>query len=195
MLTEILIIALIAAYIIRYVTKPRFARNAVIYIGSLNYVDGTIPMHKILRFKKVKLGDFNKFRYLWNPFKPLTIGRDEYLTISVSAAKGYRIVCNERFPWYTAHELESKDRHKLARIGSPKELYEAMRKWTDKSLLIKEIPPVDVIKDDKKKTNKRTIKANGTYYYVDASTKITEVGGESVAKDIERAKIFCYTTE
>ena len=70
-----------------------------------------------------------------------------------------------------------------------------MRKWTDKSLLIKEIPPVDVIKDDKKKTNKRTIKANGTYYYVDASTKITEVGGESVAKDIERAKIFCYTTE
>ena len=120
--TEILLIALIAAYIIRYFTKPRFAQNAVIYIGRLSFVDEGSPKHKILRFQKVNLNQYNKFKYLWNPFKPLTAGPDSALLISVSAAKGSKIVCNENFPWYIAAELESKERSKLDRIDRPADL-------------------------------------------------------------------------
>ena len=193
--TEILLIALIAAYIIRYFTKPRFAQNAVIYIGRLSFVDEGSPKHKILRFQKVNLNQYNKFKYLWNPFKPLTAGPDSALLISVSAAKGSKIVCNENFPWYIAAELESKERSKLDRIDRPADLYEAMKRWTNKTLLIKEILPKDVIKEDKKKTNKRTIKTSGTYYCVGATVELTKGKVEDVAKTIRRAKIFCYTTE
>ena len=70
-----------------------------------------------------------------------------------------------------------------------------MKRWTNKTLLIKEILPKDVIKEDKKKTNKRTIKTSGTYYCVGATVELTKGKVEDVAKTIRRAKIFCYTTE
>lgn len=187
MLTEIILIALIAAYIIRYFTKPRFAPNAVIYIGSLS-TDGE-GKHKISRFKKIELKQFNKFKYLWNPFKPLTVGADTHLAISISAAKGNRIICNSKFPWYTTGELISKERNKLARIEKPKDLYDAMKTWKEKSLTIKEIDPANIIK-----AGNRIIKSSGTYYCVDVNTASMKGEIKDIAKKIEKAKIFCYTT-
>lgn len=195
LLTEILLIALIAAYIIRYVTKPRFAKNAVIYIGNISYVADGIPKHKIYNLKRFELSRFNKFIYLWNPFIPLTVGADKNLPISVSAAKGCKIICNSPFPWYIAAELESKERSKVDKIDKPKDLYEAMNRWANKSLLIKEILPKDVIKDDKKKSNKKLIKTSSTYYCVGASVDFEKGMVKGVAKTIRKAKIFCYTAE
>lgn len=192
--TEILLAALIIAYIIRYFTKPRFAPNASIYIGTLTVANDSIPRHKISNFKQVELKQFNRFRYLWNPFKPLTVGADSNLSISVSAAKANRIICNAKFPWYSTDELISVEKMKLNEISRPKVLSDAMKKWREKSLKIKEIKTTKIDAGKKKNKDKKIIKISSVYYCVDAKVELVDGVHGGKTEKIKKAKIFCYST-
>ncbi len=89
--TEMILLALVTAYIIRYITKPRFSKKAVLYVGTITFSDTGLGAH-LMTLKKHKLKPYNNFKNLWNPFKPLTVNVGG---ISVSAEKNIRI---SKFP-------------------------------------------------------------------------------------------------
>lgn len=97
MFIELAAAATLAAWIILVATKPRFAKNAALYVGDVIYQDGN-NTHLIRSFRKVFLRKYNSLRYLWK-FKK----KAEVITISgisIRADYGNRILCETAMPWY-----------------------------------------------------------------------------------------------
>lgn len=136
LILEILLLAAIIAYIIRYFTKARFASNGVLYVGSIVRNRGTAGTHRLELFE-VHLKQFNKFKNLWNPFKELTVSANG---VNITAAKGNRIICNEAFPWYS-DGIRPKAR--TIRIDSPKDVVNYCQE--NDELVIHEIKTVRVM--------------------------------------------------
>lgn len=188
LLTEIILLVLVVSYIVRYITKPRFASGAAIYIGNLRY-DSESGKHTIVSFKRIELKKFNKFRYLWNPFKLLTVGPENSdLTISISALKNNKISCNSSFPWYIADELISKD-PRIAGIETPQDIIDVMKASGGRSLKIKQIDSRNV-----RDKGDRTICMNASKYYC-VKAELENAAGQykQTVRKIMAAKIFCYT--
>ena len=141
-------------------------------------------MNVSFTFKK-----FNKFRYLWNPFKLLTVGPENSdLTISISALKNNKISCNSSFPWYIADELISKD-PRIARIETPQDIIDVMKASGGRSLKIKQIDSRNV-----RDKGDRTICMNASKYYC-VKAQLENAAGQykQTVRKIMAAKIFCYT--
>ncbi len=173
---ELLLLAAVIAYIVRYFTKPRFAPNAVLYVGRANRIrkEGG---HRI-KLKEIRLGQFNKFKYLWNPFKELIVSANG---VSITAAKGGKVLCNEKFPWYSGG-LRPKD--KTIRISTPRDV---MAHCGRSELAVEEILPTSVMSKQDKKLSQNT------YYLIKA--KVTHVAvGSGKMEVIDSAVVICYST-
>lgn len=183
--TEIILIALIIAYIVRYVTKPRFASNAALYTGTIRFSDEGLGSH-ILSLRKYKLKPYNSFKNLWNPFKPLTVSVGGIL---ISAENGGRIICREASPWFMTDELQSSQMD--GEIEHPKDICDKLRQISDGYISVNEIEPSNIKGEGDKILRMNT----RSYYCVRASV---EYGEGSVAKEARRiysAKIFCYAND
>ncbi len=181
LLLEILIISAIIAYIIRYITKPRFAPNGVLYVGSITRNRRLVGTHYI-GLSEIGLARYNKFKNLWNPFKPLTVNAGG---VSITAVKGNRIQCNEAFPWYSSG-ISAKQR--TLRIGSPKDVVNICAE-TNNDLLINEIKPTTVMDEQQR----AIMQDDSVYYFVNADITYEKMGSRQI-EVIDSAVAFCYST-
>ncbi len=177
---EILILALIIAYIVRYITKPRFATNGVLYVGSITRNRGTSGTHS-MELREVQLKQFNKFGNLWNPFKELTVSANG---VNVTAVKGNKISCNELFPWY-ADEIKPKAR--TITINSPKDVVNYCQEHDE--LVINEIKTTKVMDQQ----NRVISQDDSVYYFVRADIDYVKSGTKQI-EVIDSAVAFCYST-
>lgn len=177
---EILIIAAIVAYIVRYFTKARFASNGVLYVGSIARNRGTAGTHR-LELIEIHLNQFNKFKNLWNPFKELTVSAGG---VNITAAKGNRIICNEPFPWYS-DGIRPKAR--MIRIESPKDVVNYCQE--NDELVIHEIKTVRVMDEQ----NRALSQDDSVYYFARADISYVKVGAKQT-EVIDSAVAFCYST-
>ena len=180
LLIEVILLAAIIAYIIRYFTKPRFASNAVLYVGSIQLNRGRAHTHS-LDLYGFPLKKFNKFKNLWNPFKELNVSVSG---INITAAKGNRIICNEPFPWYSD---AIKPQSRTVMISSPQDIVDYCQEKDD--LLIQEIRTVTVMDEQ----NRIIYMDDSVYYFVKAEI-VYRNAGSSRREVIESAMVFCYTT-
>ncbi len=180
LILEILILAAIVAYIIRYFTKPRFAPNAVLYVGSISY-----QMHKhgthAMELTEIYLNQYNKFKNLWNPFKDLTVYANG---VSITAAKGNLIICNELFPWFSDGV---KSKSPTVKISSPKDVVNYCQEKSE--LVIHEIKPTQVMDEQ----NRLISQDDSVYYFVKADVTHVKIGGKQ-KEIIDSAVAFCYST-
>lgn len=177
---EILLIAAIIAYIVRYFTKARFAFNGVLYVGSLERNRSVAGTHR-LELREIQLKQFNKFKNLWNPFKELTVSAGG---VNITAAKGNRIICNELFPWYSDG---IKPKARTIRIDSPKDVVNYCQEHDE--LVIHEIKTVRVMDEQ----NRVISQDDSVYYFARADITYVKVGPKQ-AEVIDSAVAFCYST-
>jgi len=183
--TEIILLALVIAYIIRYITKPRFSKKAVLYIGTITFSDTGLGAH-LMTLKKHKLKPYNNFKHLWNPFKPLTVNVGG---ISVSAEKNNRIKCNEKFPWFMTSELMSD--YIDGDIDHPEKICEKIKSLAENYIEVREIEPANI-----RGEGDNIIKMNSQVYYcVKAQAEYGEGEFAKEARRINSAKIICYTSD
>ena len=180
LILEILLLAAIIAYIVRYFTKARFASNGVLYVGSIARNRGTAGTHR-LELLEVHLKQFNKFKNLWNPFKELTVSANG---VNITAAKGNRILCNEAFPWYS-DGIRPKAR--TIRIDSPKDVVNYCQE--NDELVIHEIKTVRVMDEQ----NRMISQDDSVYYFARAVITYVKVGTKQT-EVIDSAVAFCYST-
>ena len=177
---EILLIALLVAYVIRYFTKARFAPNAVLYVGSIDRSSKDIGTHRI-SLHEVPLKGYNTFFNLWNPFKELTVIADG---ISITAAKGGKIICNESFPWYSDM---AKPKKSSIRIMSPKDIVEYCDEHDE--MIIHEIKPTSVMDSQ----DSLVSQDDSVYYFINADIGYAKIGNKRM-EVIESAVAFVYST-
>ena len=183
--TEIILLALVTAYITRYVTKPRFSKKAALYVGTITFSDTGLGTH-LLTLKKHKLRQYNRFKNLWNPFKPLTVSVGG---ISVSAEKNNRIKCREKFPWFMESELKSEQID--GDIDHPEKICDKIKSLAENYIEVREIEPSNI-----RGEGDRVIKMNSLVYYcVKAQAEYGEGEFAKEARRINSAKIFCYTSD
>ncbi len=180
LIIEILLLAAIIAYIVRYFTKARFASNGVLYVGSISRNRGTAGTHRI-ELLEVHLKQFNKFKNLWNPFKELTVSANG---VNITAAKGNRILCNEPFPWYS-DGIRPKAR--TIDISSPKDVVNYCQE--NDELVIHEIKTVRVMDEQ----NRIISQDDSVYYFARADISYVKVGTKQT-EVIDSAVAFCYST-
>ncbi|MBQ3870537.1 MAG: hypothetical protein II777_08310 [Clostridia bacterium] len=177
---EFILVAVIAAYLIRYFTKARFDPNGVLYVGSIDLYSGMggNRTHS-LELRKIRLNRYNKFKYLKNPFKELSISASG---VKITAAKGNQIICNNRFPWYSS-AVVPKDVNFV--INSPDDIIS----YCDDHdyLIIKEIKPETVMNEQ----DRRITLDNTIFYFVDAEISYSKNNGKQT-EVIENATAFCY---
>lgn len=180
LILEILLLVAIIAYIVRYFTKARFASNGVLYVGSIARNMRTAGTHR-LELLEVHLKQFNKFKNLWNPFKELTVSANG---VSITAAKGNRILCNEAFPWYS-DGIRPKAR--MIRIDSPKDVVNYCQE--NDELVIHEIKTIRVMDEQ----NRMISQDDSVYYFARADITYVKVGAKQT-EVIDSAVAFCYST-
>ena len=180
LILEILIIVAIIAYIVRYITKPRFASNAVLYVGSITR-SVTKPGVHLMELREVNLKPFNTFKNLWNPFKELTVSANG---VKITAVKGSRIRCEEPFPWYSDGITPKQ---KTLSVNSPKDV---VNYCLDRDEIeIQEIKPTCVMDAQ----NAVISQDESVYYFVRAS--VGYVGkAQNQMEVIEDAIALCYST-
>ena len=180
LLIEILIVAAIIAYIIRYFTKARFAEGAALYVGTIvRYASH--PRTHIMEMTPCELAPFNTFSNLWNPFKELTVSVNG---VSITALSGGKIMCNEEFPWYSD---AVKPKSRTVRIECPKDISDYCDEKSE--ILIDEIKTVNVMDEQ----NRIITQDDSVYYFVKAEVNYTNVGSRQT-EVIEEAVVFCYST-
>lgn len=178
LLLEILLIAAIIAYIIRYFTKARFAGNMALYIGTLSYSSFRGRGGHCVELAKVPLAPYNKFKNLWNPFKELTV---PIRGINFTAMKGGRISCGEGFPWY-ADSIRSRERSVV--IRSPQDVVDYYQE-KGRELDIDEFRRTQVMDEQN-----ATVSSDESVYYA-VGAELGKPRGSTV-EVIESATIFCY---
>ena len=180
LIIEILLLAAIISYVVRYFTKPRFAPNGVLYVGSISLNRSTSGTHRI-ELVEVPLVQFNKFKNLWNPFKELTVSANG---VNITAAKGNMILCNEAFPWYS-DGIRPKTRS--IRIETPKDVVNYCQEKDE--LVIHEIKTVRVMDEQ----NRMISQDDSVYYFARADITYAKVGTRQI-EVIDSAVAFCYST-
>ncbi len=184
LIIELLVVALIVAYVIRYKCKAKFAPNGVLYIGNISLTNIGSSRAHLMDMVEVHLNQYNKFKYLWNPFKELTVQTENGMTIT--AKKGNRIYCHENFPWGCRMV---KPLVRTVNIQSPKDIVRYCSENDSGEIRIQEIPATCVMDEQ----NPIISQDDSVYYfaridpiYVNSGTKQTEV--------IDSAIVFCYST-
>ncbi len=182
LLLELLLIAAVTAYLIRYFTKARFPENAVLCIGDVTY-NSFRKNHTLENFCAYPLKQYNTFRCLWNPFRELTVPVGG--TVPVTALHGGRIRCEKEFPWYGA-SIQPED-PMLRNLRTAQDVLEYLQ--VNEHLKLKEIQPHNVIDD----INTVLVQDEGQFYIVDADVQLRKMIGGGEKRTLDYGTIICYT--
>ena len=184
LLIEVAFLTVLTIWLILYFKKPRFAKNAKLYVGEIRF-DHEDRTHEIRNFRVKNLSSFNRFKYLWRFKKDAEVVTAH--GIRIRAEHNGRIVCEEMMPWYR-DRVTPIDFMIPAR--TPAELLSYFSHA--RSLFINEFNTVDTINGDQ---NHSIGPANHTdpHYIVvpDAHNGVEQEDDRIV---LNRGKIIIYTT-
>lgn len=175
LLLEVLILAYAVAQVYTTVNKPRFLKNATLYLGDLTH-SGTRGnrYHEIGTFKPVALDQYNKFKYRFRLIPtmktkiiPLQNG------VSISAGDGGSILCHGQV-WYRG-EITPVQFNLRNRFDHPAKVAEYVQ---DNSLKIQVLSPYDEDAVEPIATIDRP--SDEMYYVFTDMTKDTLVDGIAV---------------
>ncbi len=99
---EIIMLTLLVIWIILVVTKPKYGKSAVLYVGDIQYVksDG-IGSHIITNFTNIRLSKYNKIKKGNGRLKfKKTADEIKVSGIKIRADYDGRIICGNEFPWF-----------------------------------------------------------------------------------------------
>lgn len=100
LVVEIVLLVLLITWIILIVTKPRYLKNAILYVGDIKYNNDS-GTHMLRNFSSVKLNKFNKVKRGNGRLKfKKTADVVSANGIKIRADHGGRIICEMLFPWY-----------------------------------------------------------------------------------------------
>ena len=181
---EIAFITVLTIWLILYFKKPRYAKNAKLYVGTIRY-DAESDTHVIRGFQVKNLAAFNRFRYLWRFKKDAEV---VYANgINVRADHGGRIFCEEMMPWYRGRVTPSDI---TLQIRTPEELEEYFRHA--RSLSINAFSTVNTINGDRNHSIGPASNRDPQYLVVpDTNHGVLTLDDRVV---LNRGKIFIYTT-
>lgn len=182
LLIELAVLIFVLWCLYRYITIPRFASNAVLYIGTVERSRSQYTRGHYLNMGAIYLKQFNKFKYFCNPFKDLTVC---IYGINFTAAKGGRLICHAAQPWFMG-SVDPVSIHNNA-INSPESVVNYCE--TNEYLLIREIPSTSVLYDPEC----TLMMDDMTYYLVDAYIEPVSFGRDRL-EVIQNATIFCYSS-
>lgn len=175
-LFAVLTIALIA-YIIRTLTKPRFAKNGVLYVGRIKLNKATGDSH-FIKISAYRLKNKNKnLKQLLNPFAEFSTSIGG---VAIQAAKGNKILCKVSGPWYSTPVIPVDP---AIKINTPQDIIKNAGKL---GVEINEVKRDSIMSD-----HNRVLKQNNTVYYF-AKAKPEDVKAMVGKKTIQEATVFCY---
>lgn len=183
LITLIIVISLIVAYVVRFITKPRFAVNGAVYIGSLTKSFSKSNVH-LCDLSENPLKEFNKLsnKTIWNPFKEVEAN---ICGIRFIAGKGNKLICMADFPWYTD---SPKSKNRSIVINGPGDIVNYC--MDGRELEIAEIKPIRVMDSQ----DRLISQDDSVYYVVGAEVGYAKTGNGGRMEVIENATIFCYST-
>ena len=179
---ELLLLAAIIAYIVRYITKPKFAPNAALYVGDIAYNRRQPGTHR-MSLVMVPLRQYNRFVNLWNPFKELTVSVNG---IQVTAMKGNRIRCGMTGDTWYSSNVQSKDRSVI--IRTPKDIVNICAERND--VTIREIMARDAMQEQ----SHVVTQDDSIYYFIQVDESHQAIPGQGARRIILSATTFCYST-
>ncbi len=192
LITCIVLAILITAYIVRMITKPRFAKGGVLYVGDITKMSKGghslyIAEHEIAKYNSFLNPEndnrLHTFLCLINPFKDFSASVGG---VEITAAKGDQLKCTNGFPWYVGSVKPAKS--VKFKLSSTKEIADyCMEK---DALPIDEIRPTCVSDEQ----NQFISQDDSLFYFVNADVS-TPKAGSGQREVIESANAFCYSVK
>ncbi len=183
---ELFLLLLLANYLYCVFRKPRFAKGAKLYVGTLRYDSGN-EIHILRDFGAVSLERFNRISIRKNGRLKFKLKADVVNAggIKIRADYSGRVICEEYFPWYRGVVVPHD--YDLAHLDTPTELEEYFNN-PGRRLEIEEFAPTDTIEDN----GDRTLYSAGQRkpkFFVVADGPLALIGGHNV---IQTGRIFIY---
>ncbi len=180
----LILLAILAAWIYVVVTKPKFVKGAVLYVGRIQLVDSNT--HSIRGFKPINLLEFNRIKR-GNGRLKFKKQADVVSAGGVRIRADYsgRIVCEMPFPWYKG-SITPFDELETGPLRTPGDVHEYVRKR--KKLTIETFSTLNTIDGSFNRVLLPTRNGN-TYIVIPESYETTKDG----VKIIKKGYIFVYT--
>ena len=186
LLIELAALAVLITWIILVITKPRYLKSAVLYVGDIKYNKESCT-HVVRNFSAVRLDKFNKVKKGNGRLKfKRTADVVSANGLKIRADHGGRVVCEMLFPWYKS-KVEPYD-PSFAELNTPAEISDYIVR--NRKLEINEFATTETIEGDYERVlvagNPRTAR----YIVVpDSGNGVSVVEGRKV---IRSGKIFIY---
>lgn len=180
LLIETAAAATLTTWVILVATKPRFAKNAKLYVGDVIYINSS-GLHRIHNFRPIVLKKYNKLKYRWKFKRGAEVIRAS--GVAFRAEYGNIISCEMIMPWYKC-ELKPDDYTvQVPDAASLKDYIERHR-----YIMVEELSMLTTVTDP---SAKRLAASAGRYprYWV-IPTEISKIND---VERIIRAKIILYT--
>lgn len=183
MAIELLLLLVLANYLFCVLTKPKFGKNAMLYVGEIRYNPAT-DTHMVRNFHAVHLSQFNKIRRgngrLEFRRKAKVVSADG---IEIRAERHGEVVCESMMPWYKSR-VRPTDNGIV--IHNPEALVNETR---NKRLEIQEFAVTETVKEDYQRNLPSADSRTAKYYVVPASGAVVAVNEKRVIKS---GLIFIY---
>lgn len=181
---EIVLLTILTIWLILYIKKPRFGKNAKLYAGNIRY-DRETHTHEIRNFNVVNLFKYNRFKYLWRFKKEAeVIGVNG---IKIRADHGGRIICEEMMPWYRDRITPTDI---MVVITTPHELKQYFSHA--RSLSINEFNTANTINSDREHSIGPENRAHPHYIVIPDRNQGVQTIDDRIV--LYRGRIFIYTT-
>lgn len=180
LLIETAAAATLTTWVILVATKPRFAKNAKLYVGDVIYINSS-GLHRIHNFRPIVLKKYNKLKYRWKFKRGAEVIRAS--GVAFRAEYGNIISCEMIMPWYKC-ELKPDDYTvQVPDAASLKDYIERHR-----YIMVEELSMLTTVTDPSAKRLAASAGRYPRYWVIPTETsKINDV------ERIIRAKIILYT--
>ena len=131
-------------WLVFVIKKPRYAKNAALYVGRIMYNNGT-GTHIIRSFNPISLSEFNKIKKGNGRLKfKRTADVVSAGGVRIRADKGERIICEMPFPWFRGR-ITPVD-FNAPKMNTPKDVSDYIRQH--RTLEIREFAPTETVEGD-----------------------------------------------
>lgn len=182
MLLELVILLVLANYLFCVLTKPKFGKTAILYVGDIRYnvANGT---HMIRNFRAVHLAQFNKIEKgngrLQFKRKAAVVSANG---IDIRAERHGDVSCEELFPWYKSRVTPVED----VKITKPDDLVKLTQ---NKSFEIEEFAVTETVNENYQRNLPSATSRVAKYFVAPDPGAVVTIEDKKV---IRSGKIFIY---
>ena len=182
MILELVILLVLANYLFCVLTKPKFGKTAILYVGDIRYnvANGT---HMIRNFRAVHLAQFNKIEKgngrLQFKRKAAVVSANG---IDIRAERHGDVSCEELFPWYKSRVTPVED----VKITKPDDLVKLTQ---NKSFEIEEFAVTETVNENYQRNLPSATSRVAKYFVAPDPGAVVTIEDKKV---IRSGKIFIY---